>query len=187
MAPQDEISTSSGTDEHRAHNAKAVVDATIGEYPRLLGYLRRRLLDAGYAEDLAQETYLRLLRVGRADLIRNQTAYLFQIADNLVKEFRVRQARGPVYTDRHAVDEYPSSSAPPEDLRARAELLEALQECIGALPKKYAAVLVMRKRDGYSHQEIADRLNVSVHTVRKYLTRAVGMCRRQMEKEQKET
>ena len=39
------------------------------------------------------------------------------------------------------------------------------------------AVFVLRKRDGLSYTEIARALDISVHTVKKYLARAVAQCR----------
>ena len=50
---------------------------------RLQQYLRARLTSADDAAELAQEAYLRMLRVKRADLIRHPQAYLFRIANNL--------------------------------------------------------------------------------------------------------
>jgi RNA polymerase sigma factor (sigma-70 family) len=46
------------------------------------------------------------------------------------------------------------------------------------LPPIYQSILLMRKRDGLSHGEIAQKLGISIHTVRKYLTRAITECRK---------
>lgn len=44
-------------------------------------------------------------------------------------------------------------------------------------PSFLRAILMMRKRDGMTYQEIARHLEISVHTVKKYLLRAVAWCR----------
>ena len=43
-------------------------------------------------------------------------------------------------------------------------------------PPLYRAVLLLRKRDGYSHAEISEKLGITKTTVRTYLTRALSRC-----------
>ena len=52
-------------------------------------YLSQRVTNSAEAEDLAQEIYLRLLRIERQDLIRSPEALLFRIASNAVFEWRL--------------------------------------------------------------------------------------------------
>ena len=57
----------------------------------------------------------------------------------------------------------------------------ALEEQVNAvlyqLPKTYRAVLLMRARDGLSFEEIARRFGISEQSARKYLVRAMALCR----------
>ena len=55
-------------------------------------FLSMRLPSRADAEDLSQETYLRLLRVERTDLVRKPEALLFRIASNLVYEFYLKRS-----------------------------------------------------------------------------------------------
>lgn len=148
-------------------------------YHDLFAYLLRRLSDRSDAHDLAQEAYLRLLRVERAELIEHPKAYLFRIASNLVYEFRMKQHRSGVRYARplEEIDEQTVPSDPERELERRAAI-RYLEQVFEDQPPLYRAVLLMRKRDGMSHTEIAEKLDVSVHTVRKYLTRAVAECRK---------
>lgn len=52
-------------------------------------YLSQRVANRAEAEDLAQEIYLRLLRIERQDLIRSPEALLFRVASNAVFEWRL--------------------------------------------------------------------------------------------------
>ena len=70
-----------------------------------------------------------------------------------------------------------SENAGLEDAVASRMELQRLQAALEGLPPLYSAALLLRKRDGLSHREIAERLQISLHTVRKYLTRAVAQCR----------
>ncbi|MEY2116469.1 MULTISPECIES: RNA polymerase sigma factor [Rhodanobacter] len=61
----------------------------------LAGFFRRRMAHPWDAQDLAQEVYVRLLRIdsGESGNIANPEAYLFTVASNLVKEHAVLQKR----------------------------------------------------------------------------------------------
>lgn len=147
-------------------------------YTELHRFLMRRLRSAQQAQDLAQEAYLRLLRVERVELVRQPRAYLYRIAVNLVSEFRLRARREPITYDSDTLAELAEiagvETSPDTERAAEAEQVEALLE---ALPPLYRAIFILRKRDGLSYPEIAQQLDISVHTVKKYLARAVAKCR----------
>ena len=56
-------------------------------------YIYRRIRTKSDAPDLAQEVYVRMLRVSDTEAIRNPQLYLYTVASNLVKEHAVRQLR----------------------------------------------------------------------------------------------
>jgi RNA polymerase sigma-70 factor (ECF subfamily) len=142
-------------------------------------FLMRRLRSTQNAQDLAQETYLRLLRMDNHELVRKPQAYLYRIASNLVYEFEMRERNAPVAFDSEALEraaECPVEieSAEPADTLGVTQILESV---LAQLPPLYRAVFILRKRDGMSYPEIARKLDISVHTVKKYLARAVAQCR----------
>jgi RNA polymerase sigma factor (sigma-70 family) len=145
-------------------------------------YLMRRLADSQRARELAQETYLRLLRVSEPELIRYPQAYLFRIASNLVTEWKTGEHRSPVTFNSRLVGQSrdqvrdPAALDPSEALALR----QKLEVTLCALPPLHAAILLLRKRDGLSLKEIAIELNLSVHTVKKYLAHAVATCRERL-------
>src|ERR1700722_18271040 len=59
----------------------------------LVQFLRRRVRSSVDVQDLAQETYLRLLRAGDLSQVRNPQAYLLQVASHVAMEWRNRQPR----------------------------------------------------------------------------------------------
>ena len=141
-------------------------------------FLMRRLQSSQHAQDLAQEAYLRLLRVERAELVRQPRAYLYRIAVNLILEFRLRARREPIVFDSDALAEAGEQiSEAPADEGERAADAQQVELILDQLPPLYRAIFVLRKRDGLSYQEIAEQLEISVHTVKKYLARAVAKCR----------
>ncbi len=141
-------------------------------------FLMRRLQSSQHAQDLAQEAYLRLLRVERAELVRQPRAYLYRIAVNLILEFRLRARREPIVFDSDALAEAAERiSEAPADEGERAADAQQIELILDQLPPLYRAIFVLRKRDGLSYEEISQQLEISVHTVKKYLARAVAKCR----------
>ena len=147
--------------------------------PNLQAFLMRRVGNRIDAQDIAQEAYLRLLRVEKIELIRAPQAYLFRIADNLSKEFLIRRKRRFSTVSLDDVNEanLRSRAPTPEAQAETLSQLKNLKQILHELPPLYQAILIMRKRDGYSHAEIAQKLNISRHTVHKYLKRALTHCR----------
>src|SRR3970282_2753016 len=81
-----------------ADSRKGLVDRLFAEHGRALqAFFYRRIQTKSDAPDLAQEVYVRMLRVSDTDAIRNPEVYLYTVASNLVKEHAVLerwQARG---------------------------------------------------------------------------------------------
>lgn len=149
--------------------------------PGLVAFLGRRVRRASDAPDLAQEVYLRFLRADRAELIRNPEAYLYTIAVNLVREQAVLDRRWG-----HAVDALESSEpalvdfrTPEEDVE-RASRRSCLESLIEALPPKFQAVLILQYRDGLTYEQIARRLGITTHTVKKYVVQGLALCRKRL-------
>lgn len=163
-----------------ATGTAAAPEALFVEYgPALLRYLSFRVGNSTEAHDLAQEAYLRLSRVKNPDLIEKPAAYLFRIAENLANEFHLRQKKIPKTIDLDALSEYGGDSDGDQfqrDMEARSSI-KALEVILEDLPPLYRAILLLRKRDGYTHAEIAEKLQLSPHTVHRYLTRALAQCR----------
>ena len=68
-------------------SAKYLVERLFAEqYAALLAYFHRRTRARTDAADLAQEVYLRMLRVNDVEAIQSPQRYLFTVASNLLKE-----------------------------------------------------------------------------------------------------
>ena len=147
----------------------------------LSGYFRRRVLDRGDAEDLAQEVYLRLLRsdAGAHREIQNPEAYLYTVAANLAREHAAARSRAPISAEDidRVADSIPDERLSDEALD-RERRYRLLAEVIDGLPPKNRAVLLMQHRDDLSYREIAERLQVSTHMVKKHVVKALALCRR---------
>ncbi len=142
-------------------------------------YLLRRLRHAQNAQDLAQEVYLRLLRFEDATRVRDFRSYVYKIAAHVVYEFKFRARERFVTFDSEAVQEWEQDAAhaavdPPEERLSAARQLDSM---LTRLHPTCRAVLLAHKRDGLSYSEVAKKLGLSEHTVKKYVFRAVATLR----------
>jgi RNA polymerase sigma-70 factor (ECF subfamily) len=145
---------------------------------RLRRFLSVRLRNVHDVPDLAQEVFLRLLRVERHETIRNPEAYLFTVASHVIHQHMLRSSSEPISVDiTEALAELQTPDG--EDPISRAEGaqgVEALEQILKQLPPRVAAALVLQRIGGYTVQEIADRLGVARETAKKYLARAAEHC-----------
>lgn len=166
-----------------AEAKKKLVERLFTEQRGVLqAFLFRRVRRHSDAADLAQEVYLRMLRVPDVEAIRSPESYLFTIASNLAKE----HARHG-YEERHALDaqnflvqEQLAGLLPaPVDVDQE-HRVERLREVLGQLSPKCRAAIMLQYWHHQSHQEIAQQLGISTHMVKKYLSQALVHCRRRM-------
>ena len=145
---------------------------------RLRRFLSVRLRNVHDVPDLAQEVFLRLLRVDRHETIRNPEAYLFTVASHVIHQHTLRRSSEPISVDiTEALAELQTPEGEDPTQRADgAQRIEALEETLSELPPRVAAALVLQRIGGYTVQEIGDRLGVSRETAKKYLARAAEHC-----------
>jgi RNA polymerase sigma factor (sigma-70 family) len=162
-------------------NRKVFVAEIAARYGRRLRqFLSVRLRNVHDAPDVAQEVFLRLLRVERQEAIRNPEAYLFTVASHVLQQHTLRKSTDPVFVDiTDAIDELPlTPGEDPADKTDTAGRMELLSRALAQLPPRVAAALVMHRVGGFTLQEIADELGVSRESVKKYLVRAAQHCRK---------
>lgn len=166
-----------------AERAPSPLSSAFVKYEKdLHRFLMRRLKCDEDAADLAQEVYLRLLRVEHSELVRSPQDYLYGIAAHVVYQFRMRVRNNVLTYDSDAVEELaekPSHIDGPDELPERLNLQRELEHALAQLPPTHQVVFVLRKRDGHSVQEIATQLGLSAHTVKKYLFQAKAQIRAQ--------
>ena len=139
-------------------------------------YLSLRVDSRAETEDLAQEIYLRLLRIERTDLIRNPEALLFRMASNAVYEWRLL-ARNRLPHGPSELEELESNDAEPAVQVWRAELTRALQAALARLSPKCRAAVVLHRREQLTYAEVGMTLGISTAMVKKYLSQGVALCR----------
>ncbi len=137
-------------------------------YQWLAAALKRRY-GVEAAEDLAQETCLKLVRSGGAAQVRHPRALLMRVASNVATDQRRRAWRESDARSPEA--DIDAASTPPSQQQA---LL--LKQIVLALPPKLRDVFVLSHVEGFTHQEIARLRGISVKTVEWRMRKALAHC-----------
>lgn len=169
-----------------AGESKAFVAELVAKHGgKLRRFLAARLRNTADIGDLAQEVYLRLLRVEQHDHIRNPEAYLLTIAGHVLQQHALARAAGPMIVDimEEFIDERIAEESDPVAALHLERRLAALDRALSRLPPKARAAFILQRRDGCTVDEIAGRLGISRSMVKKYLAKAILQCNRHVRPE----
>ena len=133
----------------------------------LVRYLTRRLGDRDWAEEVAQETFLRALRHAP---VASERAWLFAVATNLVRDEARRDARRRRHLELLGAREDRHVEPEPTSLERMQEAALA-RRAVDALAERDRLALLMRE-EGLDYGEIAEALGLAVKSVGTTLARA---------------
>ncbi len=152
---------------HEDASAQAALSILYRRYSqRIYTYCRKIIGDSTTAEDLLQETFVKVLETGRQQrAIENFPAYLMTIARNLCLSHRARSKRQFVEVE----DFHLSYRDVPYEQR---ELLQLIQASLELLPEDYREAFVLREYNGLSYNEIAEIIGESLDVVKVRIFRA---------------
>src|ERR1043166_885382 len=146
------------------------VDRLFREYHEpLVRYLTRRLGDRDWAEECAQETFL---RAARQETIVSERAWLFAVATNLVRDEARKDARRRRHLELLREQAKADEIVEPEPLTIeRAEEAALARKALEQISERDREALLMRE-EGLDYNEIAAALELSVGSVGTTLARA---------------
>lgn len=144
----------------------------------LLRFLTHRVGCADTAADLAQESFLRLLRLGPALQMSDARAYLFTAAANLARD-HLRHARiaRPADNAEDILAEMPDPAPSAERQAIARDELARAGALLAELPERTRMAFEMHRLGGYSQAEIAAHLGVSVTLVWRMIHQAYAQLR----------
>ncbi len=138
-------------------------------------WLRRKLGCAHRAADLAHDTFLRLLARDEPIDAREPRALLTTVAQRVLYNHWRREQIEQAWLD--ALAQMPEPLAPsPEERALILETLYEIDALLDGLPVPVKRAFLLAQLDGATHAEISAELNISIATVKRYLTRAAEQC-----------
>ena len=149
---------------------------------RLLNFINRMVRDRDRAEELVQETFLRVYRHGgRYDRTRRFSTWIYTIAGNLARNDLRRRRRSPIVgfdavsssgeaTSWTDLAEDPSPR--PDDAQVSRSMMELIQKTVMRLSPIHRRVFVLREIEDKTYEEIAEEVGCDLGTVKSRLNRA---------------
>src|SRR5437764_3847443 len=166
-------------------NEDAAYDELVRTYsPSIFHVAYRMLGDSAEASDIVQEIFLKVFRnIGGFKGEAALKTWIFRIAfSEILNRLRWWKRRHRFATV--SLDDQPngsgtgvaqtvaSSSPTPEQVLQSKEQETAIQQALGRLSREHRSIIVLRAIQGFSYNEIADVLGVSIGTVKSRLARA---------------
>ncbi len=154
----------------RSGDREAFADLVDRHKDAVVNYLTRLTGNRDRAEDLAQETFLRLFRsagsYAEQGLLRG---YLFRIATNLVRSEERREKRLRLLMPFLGRQEHAEPAAPSGMLRQ--ELHREVSAAVADLPLRFRVPLVLHEIEGWAYADIAQALGCREGTVKSRIHR----------------
>ena len=141
----------------------------------LKGWLLRKLHSAFDADDVAQDTFLRVLSGDAAGAIRDPKSFLCTVARRVMVDWFRRNALERAYLELLA--QLPQALAPSPELRqCQLETLQQFDAMLDGLSDKARQAFLLSQLEGLTYADIAERLHVSVSSIKKYMAKATEHC-----------
>ena len=162
-----------GRGDQRAY--RTLVDRYLGGITR---FARRLLSDQGAAEEVAQETFLRLwTEAQRFEPRATPKTWLYRIARNqCIDRLRKRRSHG----EEQELSEEAGSGDRPSGLFARKQAAERVEQALAGLPERQRAALTLVHYEGLSGAEACEVLDVSADALESLLARGRRSLREQL-------
>ena len=159
-----------------AERDRRLSEAIEREQPRLRNFVRKRVADAGDAEDILQEVFYELVEAYRLmKPVEQIGAWLFRVARNRTTDLFRKRKREALRAEPMAVEEsgelviledlLPSRDGGPEAAYARSVLLEELDAALDELPEEQRDVFIAHELEGRSFKKLAAETGLSVNTL----------------------
>lgn len=139
-------------------------------YEELIRTWTRRLRNRQEAEDLAHDTFVRVLEA-KSVQVEQPRAYLHQTARNIAVDAYRREDRREAM-ELEAFDQAPPSGDPEHFMHA-IQLADSIEQALAELPLNCRKIFIWQKIEGLTQQEIAERLGLSKNMVEKYMIRTL--------------
>jgi len=148
-------------------------------YEELIGTWTRRLRNRQQAEDLAHDTFVRVLETS-ASQVEQPRAYLHQTARNIAVDAYRREDRREAMA-LEAFDQSQPHGGDPEHFMHAIQLADSIERALAELPLNCRRIFIWQKIEGLTQQEIAERLGLSKNMVEKYMIRTLRHLRERLD------
>ncbi len=183
MHPTDEALVAAYLDEDDQAAFRCLLER---HQERVFGYLVGMVRDRDVANDLFQETFLRVVRAMRRGSYTRQGKWLpwvMRIARNAALDYVRRRKKWTDVEDGAFWDGVAGDAEPADRRFDRRQRIDLLETCIGRLPPAQRDVVLLRHETDLTFREIAELTEVSINTALGRMRYALINLRKMMEEE----
>ncbi|MCT7912281.1 RNA polymerase sigma factor [Arcobacter lacus] len=152
-------------------------------YKEILQYIKKNIFDKDLAHDVTQETFARAIKNADSNQIENERALLYRIAKNVM--FDLYKEKNKIDRISFNEEEYIDNSNATEEIIIKDEETTLLMKSLDDLPKKRRQAFTLHIVDGYTREEVADIMGISLNAVEQHISRASNQIKENLIKEDK--
>ena len=141
----------------------------------LTQWLTAKLRSAFDADDVTQDTFMRVMNGNSLTEVRDAKSFLCTIAKRVMVDRFRRNALEKAYLE--ILSQLPEAVTPsPEQQQSQLETLQLVDQMLDGLGNKARQAFLLSQLDNLTYAEIAQQLSVSVSSVKKYMAKAIEHC-----------
>ncbi len=172
-----------------AHNEDILIKASKGDeeafgqlfhmyWKKIFNVALKFTKSVSVSEELTQDVFLKIW-IKKSELIhiKNVEAYLYTIARNHILN-ELRKCAKEQQFNEYLVNYFSTIDDLPEDRLHTKELQTLVTKAVDLLPARQRRIYYMSRNESLTHEEIAIRLQISKHTVKSHINKALAFIKR---------
>ncbi|WP_418179057.1 RNA polymerase sigma factor [Aliarcobacter lanthieri] len=142
----------------------------LEHYKELHLYIKNKISNKDYAQDILQETYAKAIAMQNTQKIENSRALLYKVAKNVIIDMarKNKDLSEVEFNENYII----TPALTPEDLVIEQDNQKILMNELKKLPPKMKEAFVLYALEDYTKEEIAETMGISVQAVEKHISRA---------------
>lgn len=167
--------------EHLAKGADQAFQMLFEKYwSHVFSTVKKLVKSPELAEDISQEIFVKVWhRREELSTISNIEAYLYTVSKNTTLDALRKKVLVTENIDQ-LIHYFKDQSLTPQQRLEYQELQQNIQQAIDILPEKVKEVFVLSRFEGLSHEEISEKLHISITSSKTYIVRALKLIRAYM-------
>ncbi len=151
---------------------------------RIHPFIQKMTRSREVTEEIVQDVFVSIWNhKEKLNEIEHYAAYIFTIATNKTLNFKKSCAREKLRMKQHAINAVDYSNITTEQLDLR-ESQQMIAELVDQLPPQRKLIYRMSREQGLNHEQIAEQLQISPHTVKNQLVHALRFLRNNIHNQQ---
>ena len=150
------MASTSGTPPPGSHGGQ--IETIMAEHETaLLRYATRILNDPDAAQDVVQETFIKLVELWKqvSKSPEELIGWLYRVTHNAAVDHVRKESRLRLLHERQAADAAPAADCPPPRQLERSEAVSLAMTCVRQLDPAEQQVVILRVQEGLSYKEIS--------------------------------